>query len=146
MDTGSLYGGLSLSNADLNKIGRTKWNGGSKQERDVDDSKGTAPVGRYVPNPWGLYDMIGQVWELCRDTLAAQPTGTSESQTDPIAQGQNGTGTLVPQRGASWDNKNALSVGHHRANYRAIGSYMNENPNGGQTALQSGYRISFTEQ
>lgn len=146
MDTGSLYGGLSVSSTNLKKIGRTNLNGGGKQERDVDDSKGTAPVGRYVPNPWGLYDMIGQVFELCRDTFAAQPTGTSESQTDPIARTSNGTGTLVPRRGASWDNMNALSDGHYRANFRSITGYVNENPNGGQTALQAGYRISFTEQ
>ena len=146
MDTGSLYGGLSLSEANLKKIARTKWSGGRAQGRDVDDTKGTAPVGRYVPNPWGLYDMIGQVWELCRDTLAAQPTGTSESQTDPIAQTANGTSTLVPRRGASWDNTNALVEGNYRANFRSTASYMNANPNGGQTALQSGYRISFTEQ
>lgn len=50
-------------------------------------------VGTKLPNPWGLHDMHGNVWELCFDAL----TYTGGSVTNPV-----GAGSGKMTRGGSW--------------------------------------------
>jgi len=47
-------------------------------------SSGTLPVGVYVPNAFGLYDMHGNAWEWCLDSYSAYG---SASVTDPFVTG-----------------------------------------------------------
>jgi len=59
---------------------------------------GTHPVGTKLPNPWGLYDMMGNVWELCLDSWHDNYTGapTDGSAWEPD------TGSVRVLRGGSW--------------------------------------------
>jgi formylglycine-generating enzyme required for sulfatase activity len=60
----------------------------------------TAPVASFRPNAWGLYDMIGNVWELTRDCLDANQVGAPR---DTSARTAGDCGSRI-DRGASWTN------------------------------------------
>ncbi len=61
---------------------------------------GTRSVGLKQPNAWGMYDMLGNVNELCADRLGLHPEYGIETQVDPLP-ADSGSFSVV--RGGSWD-------------------------------------------
>ena len=57
----------------------------------------THGVGQKLPNPWGLYDIVGDVWQWCWDWYGTYPSGPQTNPTGP----SSGAGRVI--RGGSWD-------------------------------------------
>ncbi len=87
------WGELSLDKANYRgtwEYRSDEWAEGALQQ--------TVVVKSYLPNPWGLYEMHGNVWEWCQDIYGDYP---AEKVVDP--QGAT-SGTARVLRGGSWFN------------------------------------------
>ncbi|TRO79689.1 formylglycine-generating enzyme family protein [Desulfuromonas acetexigens] len=68
------------------------------QKHDCDDEfVATAPVGNYFPNPFGLYDMLGNVWEWTVDGYSPDAY-KSHARSNPL----HTEGETKVRRGGSW--------------------------------------------
>ena len=98
LDEIAWYGGNSGVDFELdNGVDSSGW-----PEKQYDHSRaGTHPVAQKLPNPWGLYDMLGNVYEWCADHSEFPPEAYSESaRTNPVQL----RGSLRVFRGGSWLN------------------------------------------
>ncbi len=117
LDAIAWYGGNSGREYDLDEGENTS----SWVEKQYPDTKaGTRRVGLKLANVWGLYDMLGNVWEWCLDGQREYGSGRV---VDPAGSLEAGAARVI--RGGNWN----LSARNVRAAYRE--------------ALQPGIRIDI---
>ena len=102
------------ADANLNLLGRYERDGGKVQDgtsyanpaQSCGTTNGTAIVGSYAPNAWGLYDMHGNVWEWCLDWYADDITAHGgKVNIDPATSANTlsgASGADRVRRGGSW--------------------------------------------
>ena len=106
----------SNPDANLDLFGRYERNGGKvpsgtsyvQPAATCGATNGTAIVGSYAPNSWGIYDTAGNLWEWCLDWFAESIVANGgKLNIDPAAPANmlsGTTGTLRAKRGGSWSN------------------------------------------
>lgn len=88
----------------------------------------THPIGEKQPNVWGLYDMIGNVYEWCANWWYIY---SSTDQTDPVGLT---SGTSRMYRGVGWNS----AISYCRSAYRNY-----DTPHSGRPTV--GFRVIFEE-
>ena len=74
----------------------------------------THPVGDKKPNPWGLQDMLGNVWEWTYDLNGTYPDGSATNPIGPLS----GSSRVI--RGCSWNATPNVCRAAHRAGYNPV--------------------------
>lgn len=94
--TTDLNSGKNLNEQNLREVGRFRYNADDGKSR----YKEHAAVGSYLPNNWGLYDMHGNIFELCLDWY--KPILDSDEVIDPKGQKDEKMGNYRVARGGGW--------------------------------------------
>jgi len=103
LDEIAWYGGNSGQDLKVtNPYDSKDW---KEKQYPIDKKAGSHAVRLRAANPWGLYDMLGNVWEWCDDPWDAEAYGKYVTGEKPI-EGENGALRVV--RGGSWSNRAQL--------------------------------------
>jgi formylglycine-generating enzyme required for sulfatase activity len=87
--------GDTITTDQANYDGNFTYNGGPRGEY----RRGTTPVGAFPANPWGLFDMHGNVWEWVQDVVHDNYDG---APLDGSAWDEGGDQARRILRGGSW--------------------------------------------
>ena len=90
----------------------------------------TAPVGKFEPNAFGLYDMHGNAWQWCADLYGAEYYAKSPVD-DPTGPDSGADRVL---RGGSWDIRPGNSRSAFRGRYAPVSRFD-----------YSGFRVARTQ-
>ena len=90
-----------------------------KDARFNDGEKIQANVGKYKPNPWGLHDMHGNVWEWTLSAFKPYPYNDADGRNDLKAEG------LRVVRGGSWIDRPYRATSSFRLAYRPYQQVFN---------------------
>jgi len=93
LDDIAWYGG----NSGVTDISNGYDSSGWEEKQYPHTRAGTHPVALKEPNDWGLYDMLGNVWEWCQDVYT---NNYNNCPTDGSA--YEGSGSSRVERGGSW--------------------------------------------
>ena len=108
--TATAYSWGNALNGDKANCAGTKPYGTSKRGPYL---KKTSPVGKYGANPWGLYDMHGNVYEWCVDRYGSYPAGRVVDPQGPAL------GDQRVLRGGCWESFARDCRSAHRAGRRS---------------------------
>jgi formylglycine-generating enzyme required for sulfatase activity len=109
--TTALNNGTNLTSTqdcpNMAEVGRYRFNGGYEGYGypACTPSTGTAIVGAYQPNEWGLYDMHGNALEWCLDWFTTYPEGKT---VDPVGGLIGYSGSVRVRRGGYWYSSAAI--------------------------------------
>jgi formylglycine-generating enzyme required for sulfatase activity len=106
--------GDAIDTTRANYDGNFTWNGGARGEY----RRGTTPVTLFAPNPWGLHDMHGNVWEWVQDVMHDSYNG-------------------APLDGSAWE------TGGERARRILRGGCWLYNPRYLRSALRNGFSAAM---
>ena len=112
--------------------GRYSWGDDDAQQNEhswtrANSAGGPHPVAQLKPNAWGLYDMLGNVYEYCQDVFVAAPYDPAQS-VDPKGP-ETGESRVV--RSGSW----GTDPMHPRCAFRGGASATHRN-------MRDGFRVA----
>jgi len=114
LDAIAWYGGNSGHEYDLDKSVSLEraW---LRQRQFHNAAGGTRNVGTKAPNPWGLYDMLGNVWEWCNDWYA-----DDIASLEPVNPQGPTNGDRRVFRGGSWNSPARYLRSAYRHNHSIL--------------------------